>query len=397
MPLSPDLREKKVCFLGHDYGYGDELMYYGEIFKHFQEIFPETRIAIDRHRRVRNPYGLRLWPLARYWRRPIERQVEGVGYRSEFVVPSPMLIFRLVHWQPHVVFFIEFTPVALLGLVASLLMPRGRRILLIESDPRARGGVTAGIVLRVKRLACHFVHLVHTNTEGGRAYLIDVLGCDPRKVLVAPYLTSRPPGTTDQPPTALAEDSRVEALFVNSITRRKGAHILVEALRRCRPETRSHLHVTVVGDGEELANLVHTAEDPLLTGVLTFVGRKRYTELGPYYSGRDILVSPTFADYRSLASFEGLGYGLALLISRQDGAALETVLENENGFRFDPYDPQELADRLDLLVADRHLLARFKARSLALYRERFSIELAAANLAHSAARALTATNAGEPA
>lgn len=381
---------RRICVLSHDYGYGDDLMYYGEIFARYRRHFPRTRIVLDRRRRVRNPHGLELWPAAPYWRRRITRQVAGVAYDTEVVVPSPGLAWPLLRWRPDVFVFVEFTPICLFGLVVSLLIPKSRRVVLIESDPAARGGVTRGPVLRLKRLACRLMHVAHTNTEAGRRYLEDVLNCAPQKILVAPYLTSCPPADADRPPEALADRPAVEVLFVNSVTRRKGAEVLVEALRRCAPATRAGLHVTIVGDGDRRDAAAALVEEAELGEIVTFVGRKRYDELGRFYRGRDILVSPTFVDYRSLVSFEGLGYGLALLISSADGAAHETVLENENGFVFDPHAPTDLARRLDQLVGDPAMLAAFKARSLALYRERFSLERAAANLAEATRRALAA-------
>lgn len=380
--MTPEERERaarlKVLMISHGYGYGDDFMYFGEIFRAFREIVPGFAVAVDRRASHRNPYAIPLAPLLRMIRRPIRRAApDGQVYETEIALPSPGLLPRLMARRADVLITIEFTPPALLTALAASLSPRKRLVLLVESDPAARGGSSNPWVRRIKRWAVRRADVIQTNNAKGARYLVEDLGADPAKVRVAPYLTSRPPG----PEVRIGQSQGpIRLLFANSINERKGLREFLAALALLDAERRSAIDLTVVGDGPERAELEAAAHALGLAGA-RFAGRKRYDELGAYYAAAEVLAIPSLADYRSLAGFEGLGYGLALLASRHDGATEETVREGVNGYVIDPADPAGIAARLTTLIVDRTRLTAMREASLALYKERFSLETVAENLA----------------
>ena len=187
----------------------------------------------------------------------------------------------------------------------------------------------------------------------------------------------------------MAADGKVRLLFVNSMTERKGPDHLVAALALLPAAVRERLRVTMVGDGPLRERLEAQARAAGLD--IRFPGAKPYGELGQWYGDADVLAIPSLADYRSLAGFEGLAYGLALIASRHDGATRETVIEGETGFAIEPTDHAGIAAAITRLVEDPALLARFRAGAAALYAERFSVERIAANLAESVELALART------
>lgn len=380
----------RVLWVSHGFGYGHDLMYFGEIFRAFRDLCPATEIVVDSRQQKTvpflNPYGLALRPLLRQLRVPLKRRSsDGQVYQTEFAVPDPLLVARIAASKAEVIITIEFTLPALMAMLAARVLSRKSIVLLIESDPVGRGGGRNKAVLRLKRLAVQTVDVIQTNNEKGRRYLVEQLGADSRKVRVAPYLTSRPPG----PPTVIApHDGPLRMLFANSITARKGLAELFDAIDRLDPETRAGLDFTVVGDGEERTALETRATGFGMGDRLRFVGRRGYAELGQFYATADVLAIPSLADYRSLAGFEGLGYGLALLASRFDGATEETVQDGVNGFVIDPGQPDALANRIRTLVKDRDGMLRMRHASLAFYERRFSVERIAANLSDSVALAV---------
>ncbi|QQN72989.1 glycosyltransferase family 4 protein [Croceicoccus sp. YJ47] len=197
---------------------------------------------------------------------------------------------------------------------------------------------------------------------------------------VSPYLTSRPPLTGETP---VARGDKVRLLFANSINERKGLGHLLDALALLDADTRSRLHLTVVGDGPLREAMERKSEALGLSGDVSFVGRRSYDALGSFYADADILVVPSLVDYRSLASFEGLNHGLALLISENDGASHETVVDGETGFMIAPGDHRDFADKIERIVCDDALLRRLQTGSARLARDRFSIDRIADNIADS--------------
>lgn len=386
--MTPSMRERlarlRVLWVSHGYGYGDDLMYFGEIFRALRDIVPHNAVAVDRAATYRNPYGIALRPLMRLIRRPIRRTApDGQVYNTETTAPGPLLLPRLMAAPVDVIVTIEFTPPALLATLAATLSPRKKLVLLVESDPAARGGSTNPLVRRIKRWAVARADVIQTNNPHGRRYLVEDLGADPARVRVAPYLTSRPPGPE---PAIVASDGPLRVLFANSVTPRKGLRELLEALALAPEAVRAGIDLAVVGDGPERAELEARAATLGLAGV-HFAGRKTYDELGPYYAAAEVLAIPSLADYRSLAGFEGLAYGLALLASRADGATEETTRHGVNGFVIDPADPQATAGLLGELVADRPRVLAMRHASRALWDRHFSLEVVARALGESIALA----------
>ena len=370
-----------VLFVSHSYGYGRDLMYYGELFAKLRKLEPRLAIGVDRETDFANPHGLDLRPL--YRRRSIGLP-SGDGYARELHAASPALAARVAKLAPEVLVTIEFTPVSLLAMFGSLGSRGTKRVLLVESDPAGRGASNSSGVLAVKRRAVGLADAIRTNNEAGARYLVDTLGADSGKVDVGPYLTSRPPG----PPVNIEQgDGSLRLLFANSLTERKNARVMIEALGMLDDAVRSEVRLTIVGDGDQRGVLGNLADERGVNDCVHFVGKRAYADLGEHYAAADVLVNPTSLDYRSLSSFEGLGYGLALLVSDKDGASRETVIEGKTGFTFAPDDSRALAGHIATLASDRDRLLAMRRNALVLYEETFSLERAAANIAATIARA----------
>jgi glycosyltransferase involved in cell wall biosynthesis len=384
-PFSPE--PSRILWVSPSYGYHGDLMYFGEIFRAFLRLFPNTQIPVGEEDVYINAQDLPLVPIAAYRRLVWKRMVRGVNYGASLALPRWRFIKRLWDIPADCLITIEFTPPALLAMAMGRLRPRMGRVLLVESDPRLRGGSSNPLVLAIKRWAVSGAHVIQTNTDEGAAYLTQTLGADPAKVLVAPYLTSCPPYPDTRPP---AEVGRLRLLFVNSLQPRKGLDHLLGALALLPAEVASRIDVTIVGNGPERETLQSAAATLQHRIAIRFEGAKPYSDLGRYYAAADVLVIPSLVDYRSLAGFEGLAYGLALIQSRFDGASRETVVEGETGFTIDPTDHAQFAQHIAALASDPALLARCKAGSAKLYAQRYSIAQIADNLAASTRAAMAA-------
>lgn len=350
---------------------------------------PHTSVVVDDRTTFGNAYEIALKPILHVWRKAIKRTApDGQVYETEIAFPSPRFATRLAGEKADVVVAIEFTPAALIATAVTAAMPGRKLVLLVESDPSRRGGSRNGIVRSIKRWAVRRAQVIQTNNVHGQRYLIEDLGAPPERVRVAPYLTSRPPGASG---AIECRSGPLRMLFANSINPRKGLRQLLAAIELLDPSVRANLALTIVGDGPERVELEAFATSTLGLGErLRFVGRRAYADLGEFYAEADVLAIPSLADYRSLAGFEGLGYGLALLSSIHDGATEETVEDGVNGFAIDPTQTADLADRIRRLVEDREQTLAMRKASGRIYAERFSLEAIADNLAQSVALAANA-------
>ncbi len=81
-----------------------------------------------------------------------------------------------------------------------------------------------------------------------------------------------------------------------------------------------------------------------------------------------IFVLPSFSEGRSIALLEAMASGRAIVAS-DIPQNRELIRDGKNGLLFDPYSPQELADRLRRLLNDRELLIKLAKRSYNTIRE----------------------------
>lgn len=379
-------RGARVVWFSPSYGYAGKLMYFEDIFRKLTVRFPRTLVPVAPENRDDAIAGVNLVPILRLHYLNWQRHIGEADYLTRMALPSLATILALYRLKPDVIIAIEFTPLALVAMLLSSQSGRIARVQLIESDPAARGGSRIWLALAIKRWACRRADVIVANNEAGRRFAIKDLRADPAKVFAAPYLTSHPPGP--MPDLSVAPHGVVRLLFVNSLTERKGLRHLLASLALLSEEQRKRLSLTVVGDGPERARLEAQTFELGLAKQVEFLGHQPYDLVGAYYARADVLVAPSLADYRSLVSFEGLAYGLALIVSNFDGAAAETVIEGVTGYSVLPSDHAKLAIRIAGLIENQQQLAAMRKASLALFAERFSVDRIVANLESSVLLAL---------
>ncbi len=217
----------------------------------------------------------------------------------------------------------------------------------------------------VQRVPEHIVDELRSEHEHaehvacGSAFVRDTLidnGVAPDKLSVIPYGVDvdrfrprrRPPAG---PPFRL--------LFVGTFGLRKGAHVLLDAMRSLGPEFR----LTVVGHRLLHDRCLEGAGD--LVEFVPHVPRSRVHEL---YSRGDVFVLPSLFEGSSLVIYEALAAGLPVVTTPNAGSV---ITDGEEGFVVPIRDPEAVAERVRQLASQPDLLAAMgeKARATA---ERFT-------------------------
>ena len=147
------------------------------------------------------------------------------------------------------------------------------------------------------------------------------------------------------PPDELNDLPRPCFLFVGRLVVLKGVAELVEAWSRAaaiRPDLGS---LAIVGDGPERSRLQALVSERDLENV-RFLGAIDYDRIPRFYAGCDALVMPTLEDNWSLVVPEAMACSKPVLSSVYNGCWPELVREGENGWLFDPLDPNSTARAL---------------------------------------------------
>jgi glycosyltransferase involved in cell wall biosynthesis len=128
-----------------------------------------------------------------------------------------------------------------------------------------------------------------------------------------------------------------------------------------RPPTSDLWNLVLLGSGPLKPDLCRLISDLGLVDFVHLPGFKQYPELPEYYALASCFIHPSTTEQWGLVVNEAMASGLPVLVSNRCGCARDLVQEGVNGFTFDPYDVEQMA-QLMLKVSD----LRFQVGSFGL-------------------------------
>lgn len=121
--------------------------------------------------------------------------------------------------------------------------------------------------------------------------------------------------------------------------------------------------LVICGDGE-LRDSLHQLADLLnLSGHVHWPGFVQYPLLPAYYALADAFILASTTEQWGLVVNEAMACGLPVLVSHRCGCHVDLVREGENGFTFDAYQPDAIAQAFARVPADPMARARMGERS----------------------------------
>jgi glycosyltransferase involved in cell wall biosynthesis len=144
---------------------------------------------------------------------------------------------------------------------------------------------------------------------------------------------------------------------------------LLDALARLEAGG-NRCHLFVLGDGPDRERLERHASR-LRRCRVHFTGFVPPEELPAYYAASDALVHPSAIDAHPLAVSEAIYMGCPVLVSDRCGSygPTDDVQPDRNGWVFRMGDAADLGGKIERLLADDALLARFSAASMEISRQ----------------------------
>ena len=175
------------------------------------------------------------------------------------------------------------------------------------------------------------------------------------------YATGRatliPPGVDTGlfSPPAPGTDRGCRVLYVGrveSTSRWKGLHVLVDALPRLR-ELVPQVRLEIVGDGDDLVTLQKRAADLGVGDIVDWAGRVDHAELPERYRRAGVTVLPSLTESESfgMALAEAMACGCPVVGSAVGGIPF-VVRDGVDGRLVPPGDPVALADAIAGVLAD---------------------------------------------
>jgi glycosyltransferase involved in cell wall biosynthesis len=111
-------------------------------------------------------------------------------------------------------------------------------------------------------------------------------------------------------------------------------------------------HLVILGDGKMRSELLALRRDLALDDTVMFPGFRAYRELPLYYGLAGAFVHASIRETWGLVVNEAMATGLPVLVSQRCGCAPDLVQNGRNGFTFDPYDVDALAESMLKIASD---------------------------------------------
>ena len=151
-------------------------------------------------------------------------------------------------------------------------------------------------------------------------------------------------------------------LHVNRLSEEKRINVLLDAIAKMQLGA-DNVHIALAGSGPAEADLREQVEQLHIGDRVSFLGFVDDNDLLALRRSANLFVIASEADLQSLATMEAMACGLPVIAA--DSYALpELVHDGENGYLFEPGNSDELARRLDTMLADPALCQQMGAKSL---------------------------------
>lgn len=295
----------------------------------------------------------------------------STSYGDNFTYLSPKIVLRLLQYRPRVVFSSSFGIWTILALLFKLI-GGWKVVIAYEGSSPGVDYRNSPLRLWLRRMMVWAADACITNSNAGQKYLIENLASPQELTFVQPYEVpdTRSLAATNESLELVSQESQLKFselkrpvfLFVGSIVPRKGVRCLLEACQLLKKAGFRSFSVLLVGDGPQQTELRDFTQQHQLEDCVTWVGRVNYDDIGTYFHHADVFVLPTLEDTWGMVVLEAMLMGKVVLCSTGAGTA-ELIVNGENGYRFSPNQPQELAAAMQRLIEDPSQLPAMAQRS----------------------------------
>ena len=142
-----------------------------------------------------------------------------------------------------------------------------------------------------------------------------------------------------------------DLLFVGRLIKIKGIETLLESLSLIEKK----INLIIVGEGPERENLIRRASALGLTNQVKFLGKVSDNELIDLYNKTKITVFRSYAKEGFLLTMQEAASCGAAVITSNACSMPEFIIDKENGLLFEPKNPQDLANKISILLLDEKL------------------------------------------
>ena len=150
-------------------------------------------------------------------------------------------------------------------------------------------------------------------------------------------------------------------LFVGRIEPLKGVDTLIKAVSCLRIDVKQVTLAIIGGDpnespekmSREMTRLQKMCDDLCMGRMVLFLGKRAQDTLPYYYSAADVFVMPSHYESFGMVALEAMACGTPVIASQVGGLAF-LIQDGETGYHVPDQSPDELCEKLALLLGEPH-------------------------------------------
>jgi 1,2-diacylglycerol 3-alpha-glucosyltransferase len=147
-----------------------------------------------------------------------------------------------------------------------------------------------------------------------------------------------------RPGEFIARRDKPTVLFVGRLAVEKNVDVLIDAVAKTAPDL--GICAEIVGDGDQRDKLREQTAELGIEDRIVFRGHVDDAQLREAYISADVFCQPGTSELQSLVSLEAMSAAKPVVLA--DALALpHLVAEGENGFLFEPFNSEHLAEQLN--------------------------------------------------
>jgi glycosyltransferase involved in cell wall biosynthesis len=282
----------------------------------------------------------------RFVRLPARRR-KGVWTHSEgFADETSVVVFTrafsfLRRERPSTIVVTEMGLRTAQAALYKLLHPRVRLVIWARLSERSESGRSLPRLL-MRRVIARFASAVIVNGASGARYC-ESIGVANKNIVVIPQVSAIARASQQEVDARRPSAGKRTVLYVGQLVPRKGIDLLIRAVAQAAHP----LHLRIIGSGAEHERL-KSLSTALSVDVDFTPWIDNVAQLREEYLAADYFVLPSLSDEWGLVVVEALSLGTPVLGSEYAQAVTELVTADENGLRFRPDVPAEIANALEL-------------------------------------------------
>jgi glycosyltransferase involved in cell wall biosynthesis len=140
-------------------------------------------------------------------------------------------------------------------------------------------------------------------------------------------------------------------LYVGTFRPVKGLKYLIEAMKIIDDKEKK---LVIIGYGEEKTDLENLVKNLKLENCVTFIGKTPNNEIIRYMASSDVFVLPSLSEGFPITILEAMASGLPIVATKVRGLP-EILKDGQNGFLVEPANPEQIAEKVLLLLNDEKL------------------------------------------